>query len=183
MRDKPLEKVTKLDAAKRQLKTAIRMFFEDGDTVSIHTLAAAAHEILRDLHRARGEQLGSLKDYIELLPGKQDEARRKANEAENFFKHADRDPDAALEFLPLQTEFLLLDGTLMLERLAGKRLRAGIVFSTWFLLRYPDLAGSDVVAAALGRLQGVLASIPEATERNDFLPFLEGPEYSSGADF
>jgi hypothetical protein len=34
--------VTKLDAARRQLKTAIRHGFEDGDPVAIHTLIAAA---------------------------------------------------------------------------------------------------------------------------------------------
>src|SRR5207245_10811773 len=32
--------VTKLDAARRQLRTAIRLWFEEGDPVSIHTLAA-----------------------------------------------------------------------------------------------------------------------------------------------
>jgi hypothetical protein len=30
-------KVSKLDAAKRQLETAIRLYFSDGDPVSIHT--------------------------------------------------------------------------------------------------------------------------------------------------
>jgi hypothetical protein len=31
-------RVTKLDAAKKQLETAIMLYFHDGDPVSIHTL-------------------------------------------------------------------------------------------------------------------------------------------------
>jgi hypothetical protein len=39
-------KITKLDAAKRQLATAIRLYFEDRDPVSVHTLVMAAGEII-----------------------------------------------------------------------------------------------------------------------------------------
>ena|SRR5436305_13488939 len=42
-------KISKLDAARRQLETAILLYFNEADPVSIHTLAAASHEILRDL--------------------------------------------------------------------------------------------------------------------------------------
>lgn len=35
-----VERVPKLDAARRQLRTAVRMFFENKGTVSIHTLAS-----------------------------------------------------------------------------------------------------------------------------------------------
>ncbi len=48
--------ISKLDAAKRQLDTAIRLYFCDGDPVSIHTLAAASYNILRDVT----EQIGPL---------------------------------------------------------------------------------------------------------------------------
>jgi predicted HD phosphohydrolase len=37
--------VTKLEAANRQLCAAIRLFFEDADAVSVHTLACAARDI------------------------------------------------------------------------------------------------------------------------------------------
>jgi hypothetical protein len=43
--------ISKLDAAKRQLKTAINLYFSYGDPVSIHTLASAAREILYDLNK------------------------------------------------------------------------------------------------------------------------------------
>lgn len=50
-------KVSKLDAAKRQLGTAIRLYFSDGDPVSIHTLTAAAYNILRDVTKQKGVEL------------------------------------------------------------------------------------------------------------------------------
>jgi hypothetical protein len=46
--------VTKLDAARRQLKTAIKLWFEDGDPVAIHTLIVAAYEIIDILAGAKG---------------------------------------------------------------------------------------------------------------------------------
>jgi hypothetical protein len=46
--------VTKLDAARRQLRTALRLWFHDGDPVSIHALLAAAHEIIHRLYRNKG---------------------------------------------------------------------------------------------------------------------------------
>jgi hypothetical protein len=42
--------------ARRQLRTAIRLWFDDGDPVSIHTLAAAAYEILHTLARRKGAE-------------------------------------------------------------------------------------------------------------------------------
>jgi hypothetical protein len=41
--------ITKLEAGRRQLRTAIRFWFEDGDPVAIHTLVAATYEILDTL--------------------------------------------------------------------------------------------------------------------------------------
>lgn len=47
--------ISKLEAAKRQRDTAIKMWFADGDPVSIHTLAAAAHQIINDVNEKIGE--------------------------------------------------------------------------------------------------------------------------------
>jgi hypothetical protein len=46
--------VTKLAAAQRQLDAAIRMTLQDEDELGVHTLAAAAYRILRDLKQKRG---------------------------------------------------------------------------------------------------------------------------------
>ncbi len=42
-------KISKLDAARRQLITAIRLYFNHGDIVSVHTLSAAAFKTTQDI--------------------------------------------------------------------------------------------------------------------------------------
>jgi len=50
----PTLHINKLDAAKRQLRAAIRLWFDDGDPVAIHTLAHASHEIIHSLFKKKG---------------------------------------------------------------------------------------------------------------------------------
>ena len=50
----PKVTITKLEAARRQLRVAISLWFQDGDEVAIHTLACAAHEIINDINKHRG---------------------------------------------------------------------------------------------------------------------------------
>lgn len=46
--------VTKLTAAQRQLRAAIRMFFAQEDDLAIHTVASAAYRLITDLKNSRG---------------------------------------------------------------------------------------------------------------------------------
>lgn len=46
--------VNKLLAAKRQLQAAIRMYFQPEDEFAVHTVAAAAYGLLKDLKKSRG---------------------------------------------------------------------------------------------------------------------------------
>ena len=46
--------VTKLAAARRQLCTAIRLFFAREDELAIHTITSAAYRVIRDLKSQRG---------------------------------------------------------------------------------------------------------------------------------
>lgn len=46
--------VNKLSAAKRQLQAAIRMHFLPEDELAVHTVAAAAYGLLKDIKRSRG---------------------------------------------------------------------------------------------------------------------------------
>lgn len=46
--------VTKLGAAQRQLRAAIRMFFATEDELAVHTVASAAYALLKDLKAKRG---------------------------------------------------------------------------------------------------------------------------------
>lgn len=61
---KPKLKISKLDAAKRQLETAIRLYFNEADPISIHTLAGAAHTILSDINKKYGGRPMLDSDYL-----------------------------------------------------------------------------------------------------------------------
>ena len=106
-----VKKISKLDAAKSQLETAIYLFFHNGDPVSIHTLTAAAYNILRDICKSRSYPYvvvkGSSLRYVK--PGKEKIYLNAINQAENFFKHEEKDPDDILNFNPSQTDILIYD--------------------------------------------------------------------------
>lgn len=101
-------RVNKAEAARRQINTAIRLLFDSGDPVSIHTLAAAGARIVRDLCEKRGDakRLQQLKDHI--VPGKEKQFWGAMNRAANFFKHADEDADETFEGIDERANDLLL---------------------------------------------------------------------------
>ncbi len=102
--------VTKLDAARTQLETAIELWFRDGDPVSIHTLTAASRRITLDLaeHRKIPQGLG-LFDPKLMPKGLEKDVKKLLRHPETFFKHAAEDPEATLKFNPQASEAYLFD--------------------------------------------------------------------------
>jgi len=138
-----VEAISKVDAARRNLAAAIRLFFEHGDPIAIHTLGAAAQSIIRDIAKSRGlEHTSILHDHPDIPP----EARKQwidiLNAPRNFFKHADRDPDATLEFDPAANETLLLDAVLILSEIDKRHLSEASVYIGWFTTANPALRGA-----------------------------------------
>ena len=130
--------VTKLQAARRQLVTAVRLFFDDREPVSVHTLAHASWEISSCLCRHSGVtnflELGSKATGLQVS-----EIRKLAGNYKNFFKHADRDPEAALDdFGDACNDFVLFAATMDLEFLCKGRLPTELrTFYLWFCAVYP----------------------------------------------
>jgi sRNA-binding regulator protein Hfq len=77
--------INKLEAARRQLITAIRMYFANGDEISTHTLTAAAFEILDDLDN-HGANTGTVFDHAEeyVEPEYVSEFRKLRSRAQNL---------------------------------------------------------------------------------------------------
>lgn len=128
-------KISKLDTVRRQLDTAIRLYFSSADPISIHTLAAAAHRVMKDINSKAGAE-PMLRDRLVSMfyPKDRKTVRRKLVEAENFFKHAEHDHDQTLEFRPEITEFLLFDTGLKYIAMTGEDMPTFQVFSIWFML-------------------------------------------------
>lgn len=133
--------LTKLEAAERQLKEAIGMFFERRDSVAIHTLVFASHQVLYDLCASSENSSSlqySLRDYKYIPEDQRQDWYRLLNSPANFFKHADRDPDAELTFDSKMTEAFLLDATFLYQGLTGDLFHEGKVYRAWFFLKYPQ---------------------------------------------
>jgi hypothetical protein len=133
-------KITKLEAARRQLVTAIRIYFANGDPVSIHTLAAAAFGILDDLDN-HGSSTGTIFDQIaaRITPEYVDSFREALRRPQNFFKHADRDPENILEFRPGMAGVIIWAACEKYYELTKEELLETAAFHRWILIRNPGL--------------------------------------------
>ena len=149
------QKIDKIRVAESQLRVAIRLFFEDGDDVAVHTLARAAHEILDQLCAHKGLERGvvqeGLKNYIK--PEHHKTVIDAVNKAKNFFKHADKDPSEILTWDPSASEYFIWDATALHRRLTGGIGRDEIpTFSLWFRIQHPELwVGSAPIEEFLPR--------------------------------
>ena len=131
--------VSKLDAARRQLDMAIKLYMTEKDDVSIHTLAYASHSILSDVSAKKGIDgylFGHLKGVVK--PEGEKELFAKLNEAANFFKHADKDTDGILEFNTETTAFWLWDACMLYRSLTGEHTDDMKCYWTWFGMQYPE---------------------------------------------
>ncbi|MCR6665860.1 MAG: hypothetical protein NVV69_07615 [Methyloversatilis sp.] len=135
----PKVEVTKTDAACRQLREAIVLFFERRDLVAVHTLAAASLQVLSDVGKAKGVTTGMLKHGRYIRDDKKKIWFELINEAQNFFKHADKDPDGVLDFKPSSTPFYIIDAVLLEGQLRKELSPASNCFLLWFYVAYPDV--------------------------------------------
>jgi hypothetical protein len=131
-------KIPKLEAARRQLETAIELYFEDRDFVSIHALASAASTVISDVSESRGGRPTFIEDMLAIYvkPNFQKEVRAKLFDARNFFKHAERDPERELEFNPDVNDFVLVGACDGYRVLTDERPPKMVLFQSWFLFRH-----------------------------------------------
>src|SRR6266481_3508485 len=93
MNDRCLEprllKLHKIEAAKRQIESAIWLWFVDGDMISVRTLTAAAHRLILDLAERWGvSAFPFTAGYFPARTGK--DGRSATADAATYFKHAKR---------------------------------------------------------------------------------------------
>lgn len=111
--------LTSIDAAHRQLAMAVRLFFNDGDPVSVHTLACAAREIYEKSLRAHGRERVIDTIALDRTDWHESEILHTLNERRNFFKHptkgdlkfSDEDNDCVLLVASLDCTELCGDGS------------------------------------------------------------------------
>jgi hypothetical protein len=121
--------ISKIDAARRQLDTAIELWFKDGDGLSAFTLAYASFKLLGNLYAHQGtDGFGKAIDQLTKDKG----SHKSMAGIANFLKHADRDPDDALSFFhPDLTVAVIGLATLLYKNLAKTLSLKMQAFDSW----------------------------------------------------
>jgi hypothetical protein len=158
--------VTKLDAARRQLNSAVRLWFADGDPVAIHTLAYAAHEIIHAIFRSRGFK-GLMFDSPRVRKDKRGMWSKTIRKAPNWFKHARDDLHGSFEFETGLNELLLGITAAALVRMGEPQTVEGAAIGWWMYLHHPDLFIED------GFLKSLDVQVVEGLKRAGRSEFFE----------
>jgi hypothetical protein len=135
-------KVSKLGAAKRQLDHAIETWFYEGDPVVIHALTAAAYEIVQNLHAKSGDSEFVMKEFLKKrIPDKEalEQVMVALRKPMVFFKHADRDPHAILEFNPDSNIPLMVLASAALVGLGEQKSSSIFILQCWTRIHHPRL--------------------------------------------
>lgn len=150
--------LTKIDAARRQLQTAIDMWFFGADPVSTHSLAFSSHEIIHVLFRKGGN-----KELLLNVPIREGFSREEVSEfvkkAGNFFKHARNDWDKTLDFDPSLTEVFLAMSVVGLWTITGDMTDGEFAFYKWIQIHNPAWFKDGVFN------EGIPIELPEQIRR------------------
>ena len=132
--------LTKIETAMRQLDTAIWLWFNEGDIVSVVQLTGAAFGVLDDLFHH--EKLARPMPFSEAFAPegmKTRDARNLLKAAQVFAKHARTDPDQTQEYrddFAAGYLFLAVGALNLLMQASLPGLRS--LFNLWYGITYPD---------------------------------------------
>ena len=128
----------KLEAARRQIESAIWLWFVDADMISVRTLTAAAHRLILDLAELWGvTAFPFTAAYFPARTGEGDKSA--APDAETYFKEAKE--SETYELSEAWAELYLFDAVMAYSNLVDHR-RASALMSTFVVrlgVQRPDL--------------------------------------------
>ncbi len=134
--------VSKLEAAQRQLDFAICMLFAGADPIAVHTLVGAASIIFTDMV----ENIAPDKSWDKMAQNANNLAPAEyfniMRRAQNFFKHARTDHDAALDFDLDDTESLAFWAVMNASELAPLSIEAQ-VFQLWYIASHSPVSDDN----------------------------------------
>ncbi|MBI4252433.1 MAG: hypothetical protein HY618_08235 [Candidatus Tectomicrobia bacterium] len=133
----PLDKLAEIDAARSQLATAINLFFNDVDPISVHSLACASAEILEAICRKNSKQtfFAHMRESNPKFTSK--EIRETLNKSKNWFKHADKDHgDVLTDFSDVLNDYAIFMASHDYGSLENWKPIEIQVFQLWFSAVY-----------------------------------------------
>ena len=159
-------RVTKIQAAQRQIDVAIRMLFRNEDPVAIHTVAMAGFRILRDLTEKMG-----LEHPIDSMikPGKEKEFWGALNSFSNFCKHADLDPNGvSISFREDANDTALLIAATYYRNLGYQWTNEMQFLSAWYVSLHPDVLSENAGVATRALVRSTFEQV-RSLERKEQL--------------
>jgi hypothetical protein len=151
-------RLTKIDVAEAQIRTAVRLFFENGHPVPIYTLANAAREIVATI----GAQIDVETVQQELAVNRGTSVKemlRPLGAAANFFKHADRDADQTLDFDEGDAEVVLQLACHDFGRITGGMPVEAQIYEAWIAaIAFPRVSEAPLRSQQL--IRRVIANFP-----------------------
>ena len=135
--------VSKLEAAKRQLNVAVRLMFEGGDPVAVHTLVGAASVIISDLVEKHHPDQSWDKFAQEANKITASEYFQVMRKPQNFLKHARDDADATLDFELKDTESVAFWAAMNLGNFGALSMEASVL-QLWYLACHAPNLDSDI---------------------------------------
>lgn len=168
--------LSKIEAAKHQIESAIWLWFVDGDIVSVQTLASAAHRLLRDMARLRGSRAWPMTEAYICKGAGQKTSR--TDDAAGYFQVAKK--EESYEVSEQWTELNLFDAVMSYGSLVDDR--AGSALMSTFVVRFgverQDLFVDDAFSLLEKRISKSfnlerLESLSRMDFLKEFLGFLE----------
>lgn len=136
--------VTKASAARAQLETAIWLWFNNGDPVSIHTLAVAAHDCFSALLSHATRDASAFRSWMK---SQSKERQKRATLAQNFFKHGSKKLKGVILLPTIDAEVLMMDAVTCYD-IISKKPRALMRLYAWrFVYEHPDLMAEAALPA------------------------------------
>jgi hypothetical protein len=163
-------KLTKIDVAEAQILAAVRLFFEDGHPVPVYTLANAACEIVATI----GEKIDVETVQQELATSRGiglKEMLRPLGTAANFFKHADRDADATLDFDEGDAEVVLQLACHDFGRITGGMPIEAQIYEAWIAtIAFPrvseaPLRSQELIRRVIAHFPGIRGAASRAEQK------------------
>ncbi len=171
--------LSKKSVATSQLMTAISLWFQNGDPISILMLAFNAHEILNALGKAMGKP-SQFQTWLETMP-KAFQAR--STYVIRFCKHAYRDLNEETPHDPRLADVLIYFAGRCYRDVIGKPPAMMLAFDLRFGLEDPDVVTGDA-KEAFSKLRNVYnaATISRQEFLDEYLPWIELglPQFHSG---
>jgi len=143
-------RINKLEAARRQIETAIRLTFDGEDPVAIHSVIAGGHRIIRDICEKRGDIESYLRFTDWIAPGYERDFWRLFNASANFLKHADEDADHTHVLDEEVTDFMIVCASRWYGDLGNIRSSSMNIFCFWWALQNPKVITPGFLAAVEG---------------------------------